>query len=151
MWSYIDQFTQVSIDIEGTQKGHPCWIFENGLPRDHPFRKNLGERKVKPLQEMLAMAKPFFILKEKLSMCFHNFAFTDSHSNLTVKKESHRRWDDSGREMLGKYNKYTPISVSREKIYQDCINTKFRKAGIQLSYSVRKASQTGKSKYCSFH
>lgn len=34
--SYIDQFTQVYIEVKGAEKGLKCSIFENGLMRDHP-------------------------------------------------------------------------------------------------------------------
>lgn len=98
---------------------------ENGLLRDHPFNQKLGKRKVKFMQEMLTMVEPYVILEEKLYMRFDNPASADFHSSRPIGKESHRHWDGPNRGMLGKYNKYTPLTVSSEKIYQDCINAKF--------------------------
>lgn len=63
------------------------------------------------------------ILEEKLSMHFDNTASIDSQSSCPVGKESHQRQDDPHPGMLGKYNKYTHLTVSCEKIYQDFINT----------------------------
>lgn len=55
LWSYIDQFTQLSVEVEGTEESLKCWIFQNGLLCDHPFytkvKKEKGEnylRDVKP-------------------------------------------------------------------------------------------------------
>lgn len=50
--SYIDQITQVEMEVEGTKESLQCWFFENDLLRDHPFRTKLGKKKVKTTQEM---------------------------------------------------------------------------------------------------
>lgn len=34
--SYIDQFTQVYIEVKGAEKGLKCSILESGLIQDHP-------------------------------------------------------------------------------------------------------------------
>lgn len=111
--------------MEGAQEGIQCWIFENGLLKDHPFRKKLWKRNVKFVLEMLTMVEPFMILEEKLTTRFNNPASTKSHLNFTTMNESHQHWDNSNRGMLGKHDKYTPLEVSCEKTYLDYINTEF--------------------------
>lgn len=63
LWSYINQFTQFSIEVDMAQEGMQCWIFENDLLSDHPFRQKMGKRKVKYVHNMLAMVEPFMILE----------------------------------------------------------------------------------------
>lgn len=41
---HIDQFIQVVVEVDRYEEGLKCWIFENNLLRDLPFRLNL-ERK----------------------------------------------------------------------------------------------------------
>lgn len=66
---------------------------------------------------MLTMVEPYMILEEKLSTRFDNPASTSSHSIFLVGKKSHQRLDDPNRGMIGNYNKYTPLTVSRDKIF----------------------------------
>lgn len=97
---------------------------------------------------MLTMVEPSMILEEKLSKHFGNPASIDSQSSCPFGKESHQRRDDPDPRMLGKYNKYTHLTVSCEKIYQDCINTEFQKVGIRPLYPFRETFQTKKIKIC---
>lgn len=76
---------------------------------------------------MLTMANPYMILEDKLSKRFDDHASIYSHSSRLIKKKSHQYRDDNDLGMLGRYNKYTSLTVSCEKIYQDCINTNFQK------------------------
>lgn len=66
--SYVDHFTQVVIEVEGDEEGLKCWIFKNGLLKDHPFRLNLGRKKVKVTQEKLRIVDSYMILEGKLNM-----------------------------------------------------------------------------------
>lgn len=53
--------------------------------------------------------------------------------------------------MMGKYDMYTPLTVSQEIFYQECANTEFQKRGILPSYPVRETPLTNKLKCCRFH
>lgn len=82
---------------------------------------------------------------------FNNPASSKSHYVCSIGKEPYKHLDDSGQNMQGKYVKYTLLMVSREMIYQVCVNTKFWKVRIQTPYLVRETSQAERSKYCWFH
>lgn len=43
------------------------------------------------------------------------------------------------------------MNTSREKIYQECANTKFQKAEIRSPFLVRETSKIDKKNYCRFH
>ncbi|KAL5070505.1 hypothetical protein RYX36_021392, partial [Vicia faba] len=76
LWSYIDQFTQVSIKVYGVEEGLKCWIFENYLWCDHPFRLKIGRKKVRTAQEMLTIAQSNMILEENMNTHFDNSCIT---------------------------------------------------------------------------
>lgn len=78
---------------------------------------------VKPVQDMLTIAKPYMILEDILTNYFDNPASIGFYSSRSARKKSHRHRDDPDKVMLGKYDRYTPLEVSREKFYQDCVNT----------------------------
>lgn len=71
---------------------------------------------------MLTMVKPYVTLEEKLTTHFDKPIFIESRYNLLTRKESHQHQDDSYRRMLVNYDKYTPLTVSHDKIYQNCVN-----------------------------
>lgn len=54
-------------------------------------------------------------------------------------------------ETYNRYDKYTLLNTSLEKIYQKRANTEFQKLGIRPLYPIRKSTRTNKSKYCRFH
>lgn len=50
-----------------------------------------------------------------------------------------------------RYDKYTPLNASREKIYQRCAKIEFWKGGIKATFPIRESSWTDKTKYFRFH
>lgn len=119
-----------SIEVDRAQEGLQCLTFENGLLSDHSFRSKLGKRKVKYIQEMLTMAEPFLLLEEKLTIHFNNPTSSEPHSGRPYGKKSHWRWDDSNKNMQGKFDRYTFLTISHKRIYQECVSTKFRMTSI---------------------
>lgn len=65
--SYIDQFMQVAVEVEGAATGLKCWIFENDLLQDSPFRQKLGRMEAYTMQNLFNRAQSFFNLEEKLN------------------------------------------------------------------------------------
>lgn len=63
------------------------------------------------------MVEPYKILEEKMTMWFDNAASNESHSSLLTGKKSHQHRDDSNGGMLGKYDIYTSLTVSRDFFY----------------------------------
>lgn len=79
---------------------------------------------------MLTIVETFAILEENLTTHFDNPESSESHFSRPFGKELHRCQDDFGWKMQWKYDIYTPMMVSRERIYQEYVNTKFQKARI---------------------
>lgn len=78
--SYIDWFTQVIVKVNGGKGAFLCWIFENGLLRDHSSRSKIWRKKVKTIQVMLNMEESYILLEEKLSTRFENSTSAETHS-----------------------------------------------------------------------
>ncbi|XP_058767421.1 uncharacterized protein LOC131641111 [Vicia villosa] len=51
----------------------------------------------------------------------------------------------------GRFNDYTPLNASREKILAECKSTEFKKSNIRPPKSNPTRSGTDKSKYCKYH
>lgn len=141
----------VAFEFKGPGESLQCWIFEKGLIREHPFKLNIGRKKAKTIQEMLTMLEPYMLLEEKLNMHFENPALVETHSSLSAGKEFHRRQGELNHGIQERYAKYTHLTVTCEKIYQDSANNEFLKGRVCHHYPVREASHLNKSKYCLFH
>lgn len=115
--SYIVWFMQVIVEVEGVREGLQCWIFENDLLRDHSFRLKIRRKKVKTTQEMLTMDESYMLLEEKLKMHFDILTSIETQSIHRDKKESRHYRDEFDRSMQGRYDKYTPLTISWENIY----------------------------------
>lgn len=68
--SYIGHFTQVVVEVEGTEEGLKCGIFESGLRKDSSFRVKLGHKEARSMKEMLNMENPSLTWRRNLS---HDF------------------------------------------------------------------------------
>lgn len=102
-WSYIDC-------------SHLLW--------DRPFRLKIEQKKILTTQEMLSMTQSYMILKSWTPASIIPIS-TDTNSSRSIVKKSHWRKDDANRVIQGQYDKYTPLIISREKIYRDCAKTEF--------------------------
>lgn len=71
------------------------------------------------------MTKPFIILEEILTTHFDSLVSSESHSSRLSGKQPHRYWDNSEWNIQGKYDMYTHLKVSHERIYQEFVNTEF--------------------------
>lgn len=50
-----------------------------------------------------------------------------------------------------KFDSYTPLNSSRERILMKCVNTEFKETKIRNSYMVKESFQTNSPKYFCFH
>lgn len=79
--SYIDQFMQVAVEVEGAVTGLKCWIFENDLLQDCPFRQKLGRMEAYTIQNLFNKAQSFFNLEEKLNTRFDKLDDVNANSS----------------------------------------------------------------------
>lgn len=66
-------------------------------------------------------------------------------------EDSHWKKDKSDLGVHGRYDKYTPLNSSREKIYQECVNTELHKGGVRNPFPIIKSYRTDKTEYFRFH
>lgn len=79
---------------------------------------------------MLNLDQPYIMLEEKLNTHFDNQTSTANENfEPPLRKESHKRNKDADKGTYGRYDKYTPLNTSLGKIYRECANIEFRKAG----------------------
>lgn len=97
---------------------------------DHPIRSKIGRKKVNIIQEMLTTIESYMLLKKNLSTRLDNSLSVETHSSRPTGKKSYWQRDKYNRGIHGQYDKYTPLTVSQEKIYQNRAKAEFWKEGV---------------------
>lgn len=107
LWSQINQFTLLAVEVDGTDVTLQCRIFENNLLCDHPFCTKLRKKNVKMTQEMLNLAQPYMTLEEKMTTRFDNpNSYIDASSDRPSRKESCWQKEDTDKGMYNRYKKW---------------------------------------------
>lgn len=141
---------QVALEVEWYAEGLKCWIFDNGILHDIPFRRKLERRESHIMQEFLSKAQSFINLEEKLNTRLDNPITTDANSNLPAGKESHHwkykfNWGKHNR-----YDKYSIECMAGKYLLRVCQHIVLK--GRNYSpISHQKSSRIDKTKYCCFH
>ncbi|XP_058766541.1 uncharacterized protein LOC131640151 [Vicia villosa] len=82
---------------------------------------------------------------------------SSSQDPSAAPRANERKRDDRSRDTkerrgpAGRFNDYTPLKVSREKILAECINAEFRNSNIRPPKPNPSRPGTDKSKYCKYH
>lgn len=96
----------MAIEVEGFVKGLKCWIFENKILWDIPFRQNIRRMKARTMQKLLNKVQSFINLEEKLNTQFDNLVIVGANSSRSTRKDSHPRKDESNRGIHDRYDIY---------------------------------------------
>ncbi|MCH87871.1 hypothetical protein A2U01_0008752 [Trifolium medium] len=142
---YIERFTREAIEIKGTHDKLKCYIFEKVLRNDTKFKLKLGLKEPRDMQDLLSHAHNYINYEEKM------LGEKVKKTKIPPKKDERAREERGRRGPRGGYPEYTILNTPREKILQDCLNTKFADAGIRPPREIRENSRKDKSKFCRYH
>jgi len=62
---YVERFTRVGMEVQGTQDSLKCFIFESNLRDDYKFKEELGLQAPKDTSDLLARVQPYINYEEK--------------------------------------------------------------------------------------
>lgn len=80
---------------------------------------------------MLNLAQSYITLEKKLNTNFDNLVSSIYASPKNpAGKVPHRQREDTDKGTCDRCDRYTPLSTPIGRIYQECVNTEFKKAGI---------------------
>lgn len=100
---------------------------------------------------MLKLAQTYMILEGEMNIRSDNPDTINTYYIRPFWKESHLQRDGMDNGSHRWFYKYTPLNISKERIYQEYANTAFWKGGIRPLFPIKESSQTNKLKYFHFH
>src|SRR3954468_9839273 len=158
---YLERFNKEAVQVQ-TVDYMKRYLLEQGLLPGSDFKKAIKIEKVHSMNALLRKAKAFIDFEEGEAAAVKASRGSDAarSSNLEdpgSRRGQDKRRDDRSRDVkerrgpAGRFNDYTPLNASREKILNDCQNAEFKKSNIRPPKSNPTRPGTDKSKYCKYH
>ncbi|XP_058749147.1 uncharacterized protein LOC131622115 [Vicia villosa] len=152
------------------QRGRPGAddrLHEEVPPRERANpRKRIQEghkiEKLRSMNDILKRAQAFISFEEGEAAAIKASRGNDAARGSSQDQSATRRTNDKRRDdrphdakerrgPAGRFNDYTPLNASREKILAECKNTEFKNSNIKPPKSNPTRLGTDKSKYCKYH
>src|SRR3954467_6898393 len=158
---YLERFNKEAVQVQ-TADYMKRYLLERGLLPGSEFKKAIKIEKMRSMNAILKRAQAFISFEEGEAAAVKasrgNPVARSSNQDLSVTpRADERKRDDRSRDMkdhrgpAGRFNDYTPLNTSREKILADCQNAEFKRSNIRPPKSNPTRPGTDKSKYCKYH
>ncbi|XP_058733649.1 uncharacterized protein LOC131605292 [Vicia villosa] len=131
---YLGRFNKEAVQVQTTDY-MKRYLLERGLLPGSDFKKTIKIEKVHTMNALLHKAQAFI-------------AFEEGEA-AAMKASSHDAKERRG--PAGRFNDYTPLNASREKILAECKSTDFKNSNISPPKSNPARPGTDISKYCKYH
>ncbi|XP_058766513.1 uncharacterized protein LOC131640126 [Vicia villosa] len=158
---YLDRFNKEAVQVETTDY-MKRYLLERGLLPGSELRKAIKIEKMRSMNAILKRAQAFISFEEGEAAAVkasrgNGVTRSSSQDPSSAPRANERKRDDRSRDTkerrgpAGRFNDYTPLKVSREKILAECINAEFRNSNIRPPKPNPSRPGTDKSKYCKYH
>ncbi|XP_058763967.1 uncharacterized protein LOC131637394 [Vicia villosa] len=158
---YLDRFNREAVQVQTTDY-MKRYLLERGLIPVSEFKKAIKIEKLRSMNDILKRAQAFISFEEGEAAAIkasrgNDVARGSSQDQSATRRTNDKRRDDrphdakERRGPAGRFNDYTPLNASREKILAECKSTEFKNSNIRPPKSNPTRPGTDKSKYCKYH
>ncbi|XP_058745927.1 uncharacterized protein LOC131618783 [Vicia villosa] len=158
---YLDRFHKEAVKVQTTDY-MKRYLLERGLLPGSDFKKAIKIEKVHTMNSLLHKAQALIAFEEGEAAAMkasrgNNAARSSNYENSCSRRGHEKRKDDRSHDAkerrgpAGRFNDYTPLNASREKILAECKSTDFKNSSIRPPKSNPARPGTDKSKYCKYH
>ncbi|XP_058757460.1 uncharacterized protein LOC131630724 [Vicia villosa] len=158
---YHDKFNKEAVQVQTTDY-MKRYLLERGLLPGSDFKKAIKIEKVHTINALLHKDQAFIAFEEGEAAAIkasrgNDAARSSNYENSGSRRGHEKRKDDRSHEAkerrgpAGRFNDYTPLNASREKILAECKSTDFKNSSIRPPKSNPTRPGTDKSKYCKYH
>ncbi|XP_058741225.1 uncharacterized protein LOC131613585 [Vicia villosa] len=158
--AYIERFNKEAVQVSTTAHMKK-FLLERGLRPRSDFVKAVGIETPATLDEFFLKAQAYIQYEEKEAA----HAVRNSRQEETSKngrqddsrRGTDKKKDDKGRDPkdykapAGKFQEYTPLNASRERILNECANAEFQTGKVRFPKTMLARPNMDKSKFCRFH
>ncbi|XP_058745895.1 uncharacterized protein LOC131618745 [Vicia villosa] len=137
------------------------FLLERGLQPRLDFAKAVGIETPATLDEFFLKAQAYIQYEEKEAAHAVRNSRREENTKGARQDDSRRGTDkkkeDKGRDLkdykapAGKFQEYTPLNASRERILNKCANAEFQTGKVRFPKSMPARPNVDKSKFCRFH
>ncbi|XP_058741220.1 uncharacterized protein LOC131613581 [Vicia villosa] len=158
--AYIERFNKEAVQVSTTAHMKK-FLLERGLRPRSDFAKAVGIETPATLDEFFLKAQAYIQYEEKEAAHAVRNSRQEETSKNGLQDDSRRgtdkKKDDKGRDPkdykapAGKFQEYTPLNASRERILNECANAEFQTGKVRFPKTMLARPNMDKSKFCRFH
>ncbi|XP_058765924.1 uncharacterized protein LOC131639446 [Vicia villosa] len=154
---YLDKFNKEAVQVQTTDH-MKRYLLERGLLPDSDFKKAIKIEKVRTMDALLLKAQAYIAYEEgkaavKKGLRGNDATRSSSQDYYLSRRGNEKRIDDRPRDTkerrgpAGRFNDYTLLITSHERILTDCKNTEFKNSNVRPPKPNPTRPGTDKSKY----
>ncbi|XP_058767845.1 uncharacterized protein LOC131641557 [Vicia villosa] len=158
---YLDRFNKEAVQVQTTDH-MKRYLLERGLLPGSDFKKAIKIEKVRTMDALLLKDQAYIAYEEgeaavKKSSRSNDAARSSSQDYSLSRRGNEKRKDDRPRDTKeqrgpdGRFNDYTPLIASRERILAECKSTELKNSKVRPPKPNPTRPRTEKSKYCKYH
>jgi len=145
------------VQIRGADETMKRYLIAKGLREGTGIKKAVRLDRPRTLNEFLAIEKIYIRYEEKLYANSLNKSRKEEHAAESSKKPFHEKkkegkLDREGKGPNGRFTEYTPLAMSREKVFAEIAIADMTGAGIKPPKAPSQEKKgIDKTKHCRFH
>ena len=154
---YIERFNKEAVQVRGADETMKRYVIAKGLREGTYVKKAVRLDRPRTLNEFLAIAKIYIRYEEELYADNLNKSrkeepVVEFSKNPFHEKKKEGKVAREGKGPNGRFTKYTPLAMSREKIIVEIAVADLTEAGIKPPKAPSQERKgIDKNKYCRFH
>jgi len=155
---YIERFNKEVVQLRGAEDSMKQYLITKGLREGTNVKKVVRLDRPRTLNEFLAIAKIYITYEEELYVDSLNKpmkeepAAESSRKPFQEKKKKEGKVVREGKAPSGRFTEYTPLAMSREKIFVEIAVADLAESGVKPPKAPSQERKgVHRTKYCRFH
>ncbi|XP_061339551.1 uncharacterized protein LOC133286183 [Gastrolobium bilobum] len=158
---YLDRFKDATLKVRGLTEAVHLHLIISGLDGDSPLARSIYKNPVNDLEEFRRRSDKYIDVEDMQKVYVESRGRSPIRRSLSKKnnkerdqkgskkgKDSHDKRSDD-RSPRRKYDDYTPLNMSRSRIWKEVAQTEMR--NVERPRPLKAKSRLDKNKYCVFH
>ncbi|XP_061372944.1 uncharacterized protein LOC133315354 [Gastrolobium bilobum] len=158
---YLDRFKDASLKVRGLTEAVHLHLIISGLDGDSPLARSIYKNPVNDLEEFRRRSDKYIDVEDMQKVYVESRGRNPTRRSPSKKnnkerdqkgskkgKDSHDKRSDD-RSPRRKYDDYTPLNMSRSRIWKEVAQTEMR--NVERPRPLKAKSGIDRNKYCAFH
>jgi len=134
---YIERFNKEAVKVRGVDETMKRYLIAKGLREGKDVKKAVCLDRPRTLNEFLEIAKIYIMYEEEMYANSLNKSMKEAPAAESSKKPFHKKKKEGkvareGKGPNGRFTEYTPLAMSRDKIFAEIAVADLKEVGVKL-------------------